>query len=199
MMTFCLAALCALSLSSQQDDARVAIDPGPEHLDQRVADASAPRTIQVHDLRDLVAPHLPSEFPLDSAFGKHVTGEDQAQARVERLAVIERMIRDHVRPGFARGLDGLQSHGDAVLVVTGTREHHAWVARFLELQRVEPVPYLQLEVLQVRGTAEQFEALGFKGPTEVLSAPRADAAHAALTDRRHPLETRQRRIFCFTP
>lgn len=182
--------LCALcgAAATQDESTRVPVDPTPESAAAQdvVADAKAPRTLAIYDLTDLKAPpgmemRSEDETPAGTRFRESI--------EADRVALLEKSIRNYVRPKLARGLDELQVHHQTIFVVTATDEQHAWIRRFLELQRAADAPFLMLESQQLSGSAEQFEQLGFQGPTQVLAcAADAQQALAKLTNPQHRLE-----------
>lgn len=176
--------LCALcgTAATQDDSTRVPVAPSPESpaAQDVVADARTPRTLAIYDLADLKAPpgmdmRYEEESPDGSRFRERI--------EADRVALLEKSIRNYVRPKFARGLDELQVHQQTVFVVTATAEQHAWIRRFLELQRAADAPFLMLESQHISGSAEQIEQLGFLGPTQILAdASEAQRALAKLED-----------------
>lgn len=178
MTTWTALLLSALSAAMPSQDApRTPIEPLLESpaAQQRVADAQAPRSIVIHDCSDLR--RRPGISSADIA-SERDQDDFETQLERKRLALLERSIREHVRPSFLPGIDRLEVHGGTTFVVTGTAEQHAWIRRFLELQREEDASFLSITTHRVRAAAERLEALGFEGPSQVIAD--ASDAHAAV-------------------
>lgn len=184
----CLALGALCGLATAQDDLRTALEPAPESSAAQAAhgDAKAQRTLAIYDVADLADPFRGGELDDDDTYEPD---SFRGKLAADRLKLLARGVREYIRPKFVQGMDELHVHGSTTWVVSGTAEQHAWIRQFLSLQRDDDAPYLQFVTQQVRGTSEQFERLGFHGPTELLSdAASAQVATSALTSGGESLE-----------
>lgn len=115
-----IAVLAALPAFAQDTaDKRIAIPDGE----------GGSRTLQVYDVRDLVAP---DDAP-----------EGMVPATVDHFC---EMVRTHVEPAFDPDHESVKSISPGALVLVGLPEQHLWVRDFLELQRRNTQVYFMMDV-----------------------------------------------------
>ncbi len=134
-------------------------------------EAAEDRLLEIYDIADLVDADEDQLVRMKRELGEDLTPaalEEMAAAwREERIGFYEQAARTFMRPALDPQLDSLLASDRGLMVLNGTREHHAWLAGFLELQR-SPMNMARIDFTIVSGPAERLDDLGLEGSSSII-------------------------------